>query len=197
MQTATNQYQLFPAPGPLAIVQDFLNTVSSGRTVRRADLLDNPIDANHWVTAAWNQILGFDNPPSLTEDDLDPLRRLRGELTSVLIGRGEHSGTGGATFLSARAELELGPDGVRLNGFGTGHRMVTATVLGAVYEAQISGALRRLKVCPNNWCQVSFYDRSKNNAAVWHNSTTCGNIANVRASRARKKDQQYARFSAN
>ena len=197
MQTATNQYQLFPAPGPLGIVQDFLNTVSSGRTVRRADLLDNPIDANHWVTAAWTQILSLDSPPSLTEDDLEPLRRLRGELTSLLVGRSEHSGPRGPMLLSARAELELGADGVRLTGIGTGHRMVTATVLGAVYESQINGALRRLKVCPNHWCQVSFYDRSKNNAAVWHNSATCGNIANVRASRARRKDQQYARLSAN
>jgi predicted RNA-binding Zn ribbon-like protein len=45
----------------------------------------------------------------------------------------------------------------------------------------------RLKLCRNPECAVAFYDRSKNSSAVWHNVKTCGNAANLRASRARRR----------
>ncbi|MBT2533173.1 CGNR zinc finger domain-containing protein [Arthrobacter sp. ISL-48] len=41
---------------------------------------------------------------------------------------------------------------------------------------------------------MPFYDRSKNNSVIWSDSTSCGNIANVRASRAHKNAEQYARL---
>jgi NAD(P)-dependent dehydrogenase (short-subunit alcohol dehydrogenase family) len=45
----------------------------------------------------------------------------------------------------------------------------------------ITGQLKMLKVCPNGWCLVAFYDRSKN-SAIWHQS-----IRVVRKSRARPR----------
>ncbi|TFV34142.1 CGNR zinc finger domain-containing protein [Streptomyces sp. T1317-0309] len=32
-----------------------------------------------------------------------------------------------------------------------------------------------------------FYDRTRNNIGVWHSVRSCGNPANLRASRARKR----------
>ena len=45
----------------------------------------------------------------------------------------------------------------------------------------------RLKLCRNDRCAVSFYDRSRNNSAVYHDSRVCGNAIYLRASRARKR----------
>jgi predicted RNA-binding Zn ribbon-like protein len=45
----------------------------------------------------------------------------------------------------------------------------------------------RLKICRNDRCAVSFYDRSRNSNAVWHDSRKCGNATYLRASRARKR----------
>jgi predicted RNA-binding Zn ribbon-like protein len=36
-------------------------------------------------------------------------------------------------------------------------------------------------------CPCAFYDRSRNNSRVWHDVRTCGNVANLRASRARRR----------
>jgi hypothetical protein len=49
------------------------------------------------------------------------------------------------------------------------------------------GPWRRLKLCRNDRCAVSLYDRSRNNSAVYHDSRECGNAIYLRASRARKR----------
>jgi predicted RNA-binding Zn ribbon-like protein len=46
---------------------------------------------------------------------------------------------------------------------------------------------RTLKFCRNELCSLSFYDRSRNNSAVYHDSRVCGNAIYLRASRARKR----------
>jgi hypothetical protein len=43
-----------------------------------------------------------------------------------------------------------------------------------------------------------FYDSSKNQARVWHNTAVCGNLINLRASRARRREQaSLARWVPN
>jgi predicted RNA-binding Zn ribbon-like protein len=39
----------------------------------------------------------------------------------------------------------------------------------------------------NELCSLSFYDRSRNSSAVYHDSRVCGNATYLRASRARKR----------
>jgi predicted RNA-binding Zn ribbon-like protein len=36
---------------------------------------------------------------------------------------------------------------------------------------------------------VVFYDNSKNQSRVWHNTSDCGNLVNLRAARARQREQ--------
>jgi CGNR zinc finger len=43
---------------------------------------------------------------------------------------------------------------------------------------------RRLKICCNDVCSVSFYDRSRNNSAVYHDSRVCGNAIYLRVTSA-------------
>ncbi|MFH9969312.1 CGNR zinc finger domain-containing protein [Streptomyces mirabilis] len=55
------------------------------------------------------------------------------------------------------------------------------------YQAQCADSLRRLKSCRNTRCTVTFFDRSRNNSDVWHGVRLCGNAANLRNHRARKR----------
>jgi predicted RNA-binding Zn ribbon-like protein len=71
-------------------------------------------------------------------------------------------------------------------------------VLIETFTAQRLDTWRRLKICRNEVCSLSFYDRSRNNSAVWHDSRVCGNAAYLRASRARNSQgalntKQHAR----
>ncbi len=54
--------------------------------------------------------------------------------------------------------------------------------------AQHDGGWSRVKLCREPRCRSAFYDASRNGSAVWHNVRVCGNITNLRASRARRKE---------
>jgi predicted RNA-binding Zn ribbon-like protein len=70
---------------------------------------------------------------------------------------------------------------------GRGARWVAGAVWAEVLLAQHDGQWTRLKICRNPVCPCAFYDRSRNNSRVWHDVRTCGNVANLRASRARRR----------
>ena len=52
----------------------------------------------------------------------------------------------------------------------------------------MAGTWPRLKTCAYRPCGACFYDSSPNRARVWHDTKMCGNIINLRASRARKRN---------
>jgi len=56
----------------------------------------------------------------------------------------------------------------------------------ALLVAQQHELRTRLKACRNPLRSVTFYDSSKNQARVWRNTSVCGNLLNLRASRARQ-----------
>jgi len=72
---------------------------------------------------------------------------------------------------------------------GAGWCQVAGTVLSDILVAQQNGQWPRLKACRNPLCSVVFYDSSKNQSRVWHNTSICGNRINLRASRARQRAQ--------
>ena len=76
-----------------------------------------------------------------------------------------------------------------LSAEGAGWRQVAGTLLGDILIAQEHELWPRLKACRNPVCSVIFYDRSKNQARVWCNTSVCGNLINLRASRARRREQ--------
>ena len=89
---------------------------------------------------------------------------------------------------TATASLQLDEDGlVRLEPRGTGWQRLASLVITAAFEGQRADTRRRLKTCRNPRCHVAFYDRSRNNSGVWHDVKTCGNTANLRAFRARRR----------
>ncbi|AZM51472.1 hypothetical protein DMA15_01795 [Streptomyces sp. WAC 01529] len=196
---ATARYRLEAAPGGLGLVQDLLNTVAAGAPPH-PDLLDGRASAQEWakeVVAEWTSATGQPAPRvTLDAEGLRELRSFRETLGKLVAGQGQEQGEaagglgpGGA--YSGEAALRLGEDGVvRLEPRGTGGAHLVALALAAVYEGQQTDTARRLKTCRNPLCRVAFYDRSRNNSGVWHDVRTCGNAANLRAYRARRRQQE-------
>jgi predicted RNA-binding Zn ribbon-like protein len=192
---ATDRHGLSPAPAGLGFVQDFLNTrpthpAPSAKPEPASDLLADLDSAQRWLDGAlqrWSRETGV--PQSgvlLTEADLDKLCGLRADLTSLVRSTDQPHD---ATLLpSASVFVRIGPDGTALlEPRGDGSRRVSAIVLIEIFTAQRLDIWRRLKVCRNDRCAVAFYDRSRNDSAVWHDSRECGNAIYLRASRARKR----------
>jgi predicted RNA-binding Zn ribbon-like protein len=58
-------------------------------------------------------------------------------------------------------------------------------ILASLWRGAASGELSRLKVCADDRCQISFYDRSRNRSREWCTSGECGNRNRVARHRAR------------
>jgi hypothetical protein len=194
---ATDRYELRRAPGGLAFVQDLLNTAAAGRP-RAADLLDDVSTAQQWLDAAVAAWCGLDDRDVggviIGTGDLAPLRELRSQLHNALESLEDHARSlRPSTAASVPASVSLRSDGtVTLEPEGPGWRWVASAVLGECFVAQRLDTWRRLKICRNERCPVAFYDQSRNNSGVWHDVRTCGNVVNLRASRARRRAHSQA-----
>jgi hypothetical protein len=185
---ATERYAAAPAPALLTRVQSFLNTRSTGRPPE-ADLLAGPAPANSWLrTLAWP------GSPRLTTDDLPPLYELREALQAELETdraatepRPQHDLARHLEKLRWGMTLQEGR--LALSAEGDGWRQIAGTVLADILLAQQHELWPRLKACRNPPCSVVFYDNSKNQSRVWHNTADCGNLVNLRAARARQREQ--------
>lgn len=185
---ASARFGIAPAPAGLALVQELLNTAP---VATLPDLLDDQPGARAWLdgaTALWAEQTEAEQPQvSLTHRDLAELRALRTRLHRVVSGdtTGDTPETLGALrlALTGAGELTATPE-------GSGARWVTSAVLGEMYRARQHDTWRRLKTCRNSACGTAFFDRSRNNGGVWHDVHVCGNAANLRASRARRKNRE-------
>jgi predicted RNA-binding Zn ribbon-like protein len=181
MSTAPTESDRAPAPGPLALVQEFVNTLDAEE--------DRDLLANRDTFSAWLQEQGLaaaGPPPG--ERDLAAARELREALRALLAANAGADPDPDATALvnrmSSRApvRLELGPDGAAtLSGGG-----VFGAVLAAAGTAMLDGSWTRLKACLDPGCGWAFYDRSRNRSGHWCD-TTCGSRHKVRAYRARQR----------
>lgn len=191
---ASQRYALDAAPEGLALIQDFLNTRSS-RNLHAADLLATVRAAQDWANEAlrqWSQDSGRAHQKvKFTKADVDALRNHRANLVAALHGRHaahDSSSSGGVALDGVGIRTVMTADGtVTLEPADQGWRRVGAAIMIEAYTAQIAGTWRRLKVCRNEQCPGTFYDRSPNNSGAWHDVRTCGNVANLRAARARRK----------
>jgi predicted RNA-binding Zn ribbon-like protein len=184
---ATERYAAAPAPASLRRVQSFLNTRSTGRPPE-ADLLARPASANSWLRA-----LGWPAGLRLTADDLPPLYELRAALQTQLESNRAEAPPAQPDLARLLERLRWGvtiEDGrLVLSPEGEGWRQVAGTVLADILVAQEHGLWARLKACRNDPCSVVFYDGSKNQSRVWHNTSDCGNLVNLRAARARQRER--------
>ena len=169
-QSPTERFHLAPAPDGLQVVQNLLNT----RAIDAYGLPDLLADGTT-ASSTWGR--------ALSDDDAAALRSVRSDVEAAIAGDM-------AARPTVRVELTPDIDGtVRLSPTGTGAACIASQIWSEVLLAQRDDTWRRLKRCKNEACGSAFYDRSRNNSGVWHDVRTCGNVANLRASRARKKER--------
>jgi predicted RNA-binding Zn ribbon-like protein len=181
---ASERYTAALAPTSMRRVQSFLNTRATGRPAE-PDLLAGPKSANSWLRA-----LDWPTKPRLNTNDLTSLRELRQALQSEVEANRDGSEQAPQSDLPRQLakldwKLRLTDGQLALAVEGAGWRQVAGTVLSDVLTAQQHGLWPRLKACRNEPCSVVFYDSSKNQSRVWHNTSDCGNLINLRAARAR------------
>ncbi len=184
--SASERYGISAAPAGLALVQDFLNTLAIGE--HGGDLLADASCAQAWAVqavGAWSAQRGTEpQVPALTDSDVSRLRALRRALADLVAGDRD----GGRAIGPSTASLAVSQTGqVRLEPVGQGWRWLSSALWGEVLLSQQTGEWRRLKQCRNPGCRSTFYDRSKNSSGVWHSVKVCGNAANLRASRGRRR----------
>jgi predicted RNA-binding Zn ribbon-like protein len=196
--TASSRYGVREAPVGLSLVQDFVNT----RAVNgHLDLFADGDTASSWAHSAverWPTDRGADAPGlTLSATDVRHLRELRTTFELLLDdptykspGRGmdQHDWPdGNAIAVPVAAKLVPDAGDVMLVPTGSGWRWLASALWIETYRSQQNGTWSRLKRCRNTECGLTFYDSSRNNSGVWHDVRTCGNIANLRASRERRR----------
>jgi hypothetical protein len=187
---ASARHGVREAPAGLALVQELLNTRPP--MAYGTDLLMEVDDAQRWLTeamATWSQVSGLPGPTLLlSSSDLRSLRRLRSTFENVILPGGAGSPAGALPPADVPVSLVPDADGwVRIVPTGRGTRWLASALWAEVLLAQQAGLWPRLKLCNNVECRAAFFDTSRNNSGVWHDVSTCGNTANLRAFRERRR----------
>jgi predicted RNA-binding Zn ribbon-like protein len=177
-----------PAPGPLALVQDFVNTRNY---FDGGDLLEDAQEA----TARLVELGLLGEGGQIGEPERRRLVAFREGLRGLLLA---HNGLASA-----------GPDAETLNGliatstlavrFGLDGRPalapaaqdgsaegVMARLLAVAVRTEAESTWGRLKACRNEGCMWAFYDASKNRSGRWCNMDVCGARHKMRRYRERK-----------
>ena len=177
-----------PAPAPLDLVQDFVNTEipdfaqddiatpeELAAWLRSRSLLgdDEDVDAESFVGArALRDVLRA----LALQNTLGrpPATRLRDELDRLA------AGVRFRVALGESGELQLEPDGA------AGTRALAA-ILARVLDAQASGEWSRMKACRKEGCGWLFYDASRNASSTWCSMSICGNRTKTAEYRRRRR----------
>jgi predicted RNA-binding Zn ribbon-like protein len=176
------------APGPLALVQAFVNTVASEGHLHWEAFAD-PDALRSWLVRRGLLAVG----KVVEEADVGRAREVREALRALLAANnGREVGPEAVRALnraSERAMLGVRFDadgGAALEARASGVDGAIGEVLVAAHAGMEEGTWGRLKVCANGACAWAFYDRSRNRSSRWCSMTVCGNRTKTRAYRRRR-----------
>jgi predicted RNA-binding Zn ribbon-like protein len=184
-RAAGNDPHIGQAPGRLAMLQAFVNTLDIEQAT---DKLSTPDALDGWLRSA-GLASGEARPADLALA-VDLREALRGILRSHVARRpAEVAGPAArlAGIASAtQAKIIAAADGsVRVVAAERGSAAAFAELLLIAAEAQTLGTWGRLKVCSADDCQWAFYDRSPTRSGCWCSMQICGSRAKARAYRSR------------
>jgi predicted RNA-binding Zn ribbon-like protein len=175
-----------PAPGDLALVQDFVNTAElPGGYDELADVA---------TSLTWLRAHGFEF--TLDEPQRRRLTEFREQLRTLLgVNQGQPLPESTAARLSrmlntADVHPIVDVDGVHLTASAHGVDGLLASLLTALVRSTIDGSFRRLKVCRSDSCQWTFYDCSRNGRGTWCSMQVCGGRAKAKAYRSRQRQEE-------
>jgi len=173
-----------PAPGPLALVEEFIN---SRELPDGDDELATPDQAASWLRSRGTEA------EMLSDRDLRRLTATREALRDLLEA---HTGENVDPDVSVRLQKLLGgaamrpvlsPQGLSLVADTKGAEGFLGRLAAAIIEATLTGTWERLKVCRSDRCRWAYYDHSKNGRGAWCSMQTCGTREKARAYRARQR----------
>jgi hypothetical protein len=174
------------APVTLMLSQELANTIGFHHLPQLVDLLATVDTAQQWVDEVvpyWCASFGADDPHLVvTMAELPRLRAVRDALRATL---GDHDVADAP--ITGNVDITVTAAGAHLEPHGVGADWLAAAVAIEATTAHAQDTFRRLKLCHEPQCRTALYDRSKNNSRVWHDTATCGNKANARAHRARRR----------
>jgi predicted RNA-binding Zn ribbon-like protein len=174
-----------PAPEPLALVQDFCNTVDLEGEVEQ---LAGPGELRAWL--AGHALLARGAP--VGQADLERALAVRGGLRELAMA---NAGLDVDRAAVGRLNRALGPallqprfdpaGGWRLDPGPGGVDGALARLAAVVVGAMQDGTWSRLKPCRNHGCRWLFYDHSTNRSGTWCTMAICGNRRKARSYRRR------------
>jgi predicted RNA-binding Zn ribbon-like protein len=172
-----------PAPGPLAVVQAFINTHFDLVEHWRADRVGTPEALAGWLTD--RGLLGK-GERQLGRQDVQRARQLREALRATLqAGAPPCPETLRDLNHAVRGvELEIrftpaGPELVPADGRGLAGAL--AALVSVIVAAAADGTWWRLKACPGEHCGWVFFDASRNNSGRWCSMSVCGGRSKARS----------------
>jgi predicted RNA-binding Zn ribbon-like protein len=170
-----------PAPGRLALVERFVNTVDHehGR-----EMLSSP--------ERLRDVLELGRGVRIDPADLRRALDVREALRSLaLANNGGTADPRAAAVLEEAAErgrlvIRFDAGEARLEPASRSVDGALADLVGIVHTAMADGTWSRLKACRRDVCHWLFYDRSRNRSAVWCQMAVCGNRVKTKAYRERR-----------
>ena len=177
-----------PAPPPLDLVQDFVNTEIpdwARDDIATPELLESwlrgrgllgaeeRVDAEGFV-AARELRSALRTLALLNTLGLRPPDRALEELRRAL----------GGIFLGVEPQAD-GP--LAVVGVGAGAQRALSAIVAVVVEGQASGSWPRLKACRQETCGWVFFDASRNASSSWCSMSVCGSRAKSASYRRRRK----------
>jgi len=175
-----------PAPGDLALVQRFLNTVD---LEEERDEFGTTDGFSAWLREA--KLLG--EGESASEEERGRAVAVREALRGLTLANngGPLYPVDVATLNRAAAEHTLrlrflAPRTARLESEHSGAESALARILSLVFTAMVDGSWARLKACRRHSCRWAFYDHSKNRSSSWCSMAVCGNRTKAETYRRRR-----------
>jgi predicted RNA-binding Zn ribbon-like protein len=185
---ATAEASRPPAPEPLELVRQFVNTldVETGD-----DELAQAIGVRGWFVD--HDLL--DATARVTSADQGRVVEVREALRALLLANNgvplEPDAVEVLNAVSERAPLEarFDPSGaIGVTGRSGGLDGALGQLLAVVVQAVADGTWARLKACREDECQWAFYDRSRNRSGQWCVMAVCGNRNKARSYRERQRE---------
>jgi predicted RNA-binding Zn ribbon-like protein len=175
-----------PAPAPLDLLQDFVNTEIPEWA---QDDLGSPAALSAWLGE--RGLLDETAEPASAEAFLRA-RTLRACLRALALANTtglppEPDAEALAGLGALRFGLAIGNDGLpTLAAAGEGVDRALATLAAIAVTAAQAGTWSRFKACRKDTCGWIFYDRSRNRSSNWCSMTICGNRSKTAGYRRRK-----------
>jgi predicted RNA-binding Zn ribbon-like protein len=161
-----------PAPGPLRLVQRFVNTVD---LEGGPELLPDAAALRDWLAATGL----LDAEARVTAADHRRAIELREAIRALAEAHagGPEDPKAAATVDAAARRAGLHPvlaETPRLEPTAHGADAALGRIVAAIHAAIAEGTWPRLKACERHSCRWAFYDRSKNRSGHWCSMAVCG-----------------------